>query len=207
MIRFKIFLDPIIGLERWLNKKGEQGLQLTKVSIRGVTYNFNESNVCTYGYRVIPTRDMKSNDILDYIDKLRSNGYFAFLKSSNYFKFTLYNFRMKGRFLKDDVKFYAKSNTNKEIIIVMKKQDEKDVLDIYNKKNYEVKDMIFLNLYLIFICIFLSFLDLGLSLILFNLGFTVGSNIIYLKIILGVSLATCVLKALYNIICHLNMNN
>lgn len=190
---FKIFMDPIIGLERWLNVNGRLHRKLISLSHTGTIYEFEELNNQRYEYRVIPTRDMKSKNIDSFIDTLKKNNYSVFVKSSNYLKYSLYNYRLKAKMEEDYLKIYKKNNKNKELIIIMKDYESTDVLKLFDGCNYDKKNAILTNMYLIAVY----------SIIIFFLYYDYDTNLGYINIIFSFILGVCALKSALNIMIHL----
>lgn len=119
--RYRFFLDPILGQEKWLNEMASKGFRLVRLSNWG--YFFEECAPKEYTYIVDIVADKSKREASEYIDFLEELGLVVFKKNINYGKLSLGYGRMRF-YGKKGISFgTAPGNVNKELLIIEKKND------------------------------------------------------------------------------------
>jgi len=93
--KFRLFLDPIEGQERWLNNIAKQGYKLKSVSQRGCLYTFSKEKDNHYIYTVELVSNHSNEYIDNYIKELNDFGIKCFIKGSNLGQYSFGKFKLR----------------------------------------------------------------------------------------------------------------
>ncbi len=184
--KFRLFLDPIEGQERWLNNIAKQGYKLKSVSQRGCLYTFSKEKDNHYIYTVELVSNHSSEYIDNYIKELNDFGIKCFIKGSNLGQYSFGKFKLRP-FIKESKSRVATSkNINRELLILEKpKEKDEDKFEIYTDVediNQYYSNMVSLFRY------FTLIPSLFLLLVLYDLLWKGNYNTLELKIIIAIVL-------------------
>ena len=127
MYKFKRFIDPINGQERFLNKCSQQGYKLEKVGL--LFYKFSKAKSHKH-YAVQYIGDSTDHESKEYLQMLKEMGFKVVRCPYNMGKKSLLGFKL--RFHKNGAVF---KGLNKEILIIESDGQCMDEIDLYN--NYD----------------------------------------------------------------------
>ncbi|WP_346934885.1 DUF2812 domain-containing protein [Clostridium sp.] len=184
--KFRVFLDPIEGQERWLNNIAKQGYKLESVSHRGCLYEFSKQKDIHYIYTVELVSNHSNEYIDNYIKELNDFGIKCFIKGSNIGQYSFGKVKLRP-FIKERKSRVATSkNINRELLILEKrKENDEDKFEIYTDEediNRYYSNMVSLFSY------FTLIPSLFLLLVLYDVIWKANYNTLELKIILAIIL-------------------
>ena len=129
MIReFRLFLDPVDGLEKWLNKKAKEGLRLSKV--QRCIYEFERCKPGQYQYAVDYIGNKSDAERKEYESLLDEIGIRYFEKPLNLGQFAVGKIRYRPYANKGGKWATSRGMINRELLILEKKNDGKP-LSVY----------------------------------------------------------------------------
>lgn len=124
MIRkFKFFIWPIPGLEKWLNSMSDQGYRLIKTG--DIFYYFEKCEKEKYVYAVDYVANKSYSALRDYEDFLRESNIRSMEKSASVGKVSKGNIRWRPYADKGARIASSKGMIKKEFLILEKERDEK----------------------------------------------------------------------------------
>jgi len=130
MIReFRLFLNPVDGLEKWLNKKAKEGLRLSKV--QRCIYEFERCKPGQYQYAVDYIGNKSDAERKEYESLLDEIGIRYFEKPLNLGQFAVGKIRYRPYANKGGKWATSRGMINRELLILEKKNDGKP-FEIYS---------------------------------------------------------------------------